>query len=216
MLKVVRNQLIFLSQFGRRYETTGSIIASSRFLAKAVTRYLAQRYEHPVCVLECGPGTGPFTDDIVRHLRRGDRFDLVELNEAFVDVLRGRFETEAPWQAVKDITQIHQCPLQEFRAEQSYDFIISGLPLLNFRADVVETIMQTYFRLLKPGGMLSYFEYMYMRPVRRSLPWGSGARRVREVNAVLQKHFRESRIGTDTVLLNVPPAWVQHFQSQLE
>ena len=80
MLTSLRNQLVFLKQFGQQFETTGSLIPSSRFLAKAITRFLANRTRHPVRVLECGPGTGAFTSQIVQHLQPGDVFDLVELN----------------------------------------------------------------------------------------------------------------------------------------
>ena len=213
MLKTIRSQLLFMSQFRSRFETTGSIIASSRFLAKAITRYLAERGDEPIRVLECGPGTGAFTDQIVRHLRPGDVFDLVELNESFVGVLEHRFVSEDLWNAVTDISNIHQLPIQEFQSQQPYDYVISGLPLMNFPPDMVDLIMQTYFRLLKPDGTLSYFEYAAIRPIRKALAFGAGGKRVRDVDAVLQKYLCTDRFATDTVLLNLPPAWAQHLRA---
>lgn len=212
MLRFLRNQLVFLRQFGGQFETTGSLLPSSRFLARAVTRYLAQRGDAPIRVLECGPGTGAFTDSIVRHLRPGDRFDLVELNEAFVDVLEKRFATEPHWQAVADQAKIHQLPLQEFGDETPYDFIISGLPHVNFPPPVVETITDSYFRLLKPGGTLSYFEYLYIRPLKKIVTVGATRQKIHAVDRILAGHLQKHRLRRDTVLMNVPPAWVQHLR----
>ena len=212
MLRFLRNQLVFLQQFGGQFETTGSLLPSSRFLAKAVTCYLAERGDAPIRVLECGPGTGAFTDQIVRHLRPGDQFDLVELNEAFVDVLNKRFASEPAWQAVADQVEIHQLPLQEFDRPEPYDFIISGLPHVNFPPAVVETITDSYFRLLRPGGTLSYFEYLYIRPLKKIVTTGAMRQKIHAVDRILAAHLQNHRLRRDTVLLNVPPAWVQHLR----
>lgn len=216
MLKSLRNQMVFLSQFGRQFETTGSIIASSSFLAKSITRFLAERSDQPVRVLECGPGTGAFTDQIVRNLRPGDTFDLVELNEQFVDVLNQRFSSEAAWKAVRELSTIHEIPLQDFETEGNYDFVISGLPLINFPPRLVAEIMEVYFRLLRPGGMLSYFEYMYIRPIRRTVTVGAGGRRVREINDIVESYIGRYRVARDSVFLNTPPAWAQHLQADVK
>ncbi len=214
MLNLIRNQLVFLRQFGAQFETTGSLVPSTRFLARRVTRYLARRDDTPIRVLECGPGTGAFTDQIVKHLRPGDRFDLVELNEAFVEVLKKRFDTEPVWQAVADLAEIHQLPLQDFDQGEPYDFIISGLPHVNFPPAVVETITDSYFRLLKPGGTLSYFEYLYIRPLKKVVTLGTTRQKIRAVDRILAEHLRRHRLRRDTVFLNVPPAWVQHLRVQ--
>jgi len=212
MFKSLRNQMVFLSQFGKQFETTGSLIASSRFLAKTITRFLADRPDRPIRVLECGPGTGAFTNRIVRHLRPGDMFDLVELNESFVDVLNHRFQSEASWNAVRDQSTIHEVPLQDFETEGNYDFVISGLPLNNFPPQLVAEIMEVYFRLLKPDGTLSYFEYMYIRPIRNSVAPGAGGKKIREIHQIVESYLTRHRVARDSVLLNTPPAWVQHLQ----
>lgn len=216
MLKSLRNQMVFLGQFGRQFETTGSLVASSRFLAKSITRFLADRPDQPIRVLECGPGTGAFTDQIVRNLRPGDTFDLVELNESFVDILNQRFKSEEPWRAVSELSTIHEIPLQDFETPGNYDYVISGLPLINFPPKLVAEIMEVYFRLLRPGGMLSYFEYMYIRPIRRTVTVGAGGRRVREINEIVESYLGRYRVARDSVFLNTPPAWAQHLQADLK
>lgn len=212
MLRFLREQLVFLRQFGGKFETTGSLLPSSRFLAQAITRYLAQRGDAPIRVLECGPGTGAFTDQIVRHLRPGDHFDLVELNEAFVTVLEKRFASEPAWQSVVELSKIHQLPLQELNDQAPYDFIISGLPHVNFPPAVVEAITDTYFKLLKPGGTLSYFEYACIRPIKKAITLGATRKKIHGVDRIMAGYLKKYRLRRDTVLLNVPPAWAQHLR----
>jgi phosphatidylethanolamine/phosphatidyl-N-methylethanolamine N-methyltransferase len=212
MLNTLKQQATFVKQFGTRFETTGSLMPSSRFVAKAITRFVQQRGKDSIRILECGPGTGPFSDRIVRLLQPGDAYHLVELNEIFVAVLRQRFAEEQHWMRVKEMTEIFALPLQDFNPDEKYDFIISGLPHINFPTQVVEEITASYFKLLKPGGMLSYFEYMYVRPIRKMVTLGNNRRRIREVNAIMEGHIGRHRVRRDSILINVPPVWVQHLR----
>lgn len=201
----------FLRQYRRRFDTTGAIAPSSRFLARALARPLAG-HPGPARVLEVGPGTGAVTRRIVELIKPGGRLDLVELNESFVDVLNRRFAAEPRFQNVADRAQVHQCPIQEFRSDKPYDFVICGLPFNNFPPTLVREIFDRMFQLLAPGGVLSYFEYMYMRPLRRLVSGADGRRRLSELEVVLQQHLGSRRFARDWVFLNLPPAWVQHLR----
>lgn len=211
MLSSLRDNLTFFRNFRKRFETTGSIVPSSQSLARSMTRFLAKRGDAPVRVLEIGPGTGPVTRRIVTHLREGDVFDLVELNEEFANVLQRKFETEPTWKAVAELSTIHQLPLQDFAPAEGYDFIISGLPMANFAAEMVEELSDKYFEVLKPEGVLSYFEYMYVRPIRKVVTAGSARTRITRIDDIMNGHIEQRRIARDNVFINVPPAWVQHL-----
>lgn len=208
----MRHHIEFFRQFRSRFETTGAIAPSSRFLANAMTRPLRDA-EKPVRVLEVGPGTGAVTSRIVELLGPNDHLDLVELNESFADILRQRFDSEKRYQAVADQAAIHVCALQEFHAEDEYDFIISGLPLNNFPTELVQEIFAAYFRHLKPGGVLSYFEYMYVRPIRTRVGKASERLRMQALTDVLAEYLSRHRFDTDWVFANLPPAWVQHLRN---
>ncbi len=210
----LENSALFFREFFSNFETTGSIIPSSRFVAKSITRHLAQRGTAPIRVLECGPGTGAFTNRIMQLLQPADTFDVVELNPAFVEVLRKRLATDRHWQRFADLTTIHQSSLQEFVPPAPYDFIISGLPHINFPEQIVTEILACYDRLLKPGGRLSYFEYMYIRPIRKAATLGLDRQRVRGVDSLMNGHLSKHAVCRDNVFLNVPPAWVQHLTVQ--
>ena len=209
----LQNYLTFFSQFRKRFETTGAIAPSSRFLAAAMTRFLAARPpQHPVHILEIGPGTGPVTNRILQLLHPDDQLHLVELNPDFVSLLHQRFLTETLWSKAQHQTTIHQLPLQQFQATTPFDFIISGLPLNNFPAPLVDELVTTYFQLLNPGGLLSYFEYMYVRPVRKRLTRGPEPQRITQIDQRLAQQCQATRIQRDNVWLNLPPAWVQHHR----
>lgn len=215
MPRLLSDHFAFFRQFRERFESTGAITPSSRFLARAMTGPLSRR-DRPSRVLEVGPGTGAVTQRIVRLLQPGDRFDLVELNPVFVNILRGKFDSDPAYRRVADQSAIHQCPLQEFAVDQPYDFIVSGLPLNNFPAGLVRDIFETFFRLLGPGGTLSYFEYMYVRPIRKAVGKRPDRERLRDLEAVIQPYLRQHRVRRSWVFANFPPAWVQHLQPRLQ
>lgn len=211
----LREYTTFFRQFRQRFETTGAIAPSSRFLARAMARPLRQREgDSPVRVLEIGPGTGAVTRTLVRHIREGDRFDLVELNESFVEMLNGRFENESHWNQAREQSQIHMVPVQEFQTDEPYDYVISGLPLNNFPTDLVEEIFQAYFRLLKPGGVLSYFEYQFVRSIRTRVGKQEERDRLAAIDATMKSYTDRLRFRRDWIFVNLPPAWVQHLRSE--
>ena len=203
----------FLRQFRERFETTGAVAPSSQFLAKAMTVPLKLR-AGPTRVLEVGPGTGAVTKRIVRLLKPDDVFDLVELNESFADMLRLRFEKDAKYRAVAERSTVHVCPIQEFKANKPYDIIISGLPLNNFPSDLVREIFQQFFRLLAPGGTLSYFEYMYVRPLRKFVAAPPEKKRLTELDCIANEYLVKHRFDRSWVFVNMPPAWVQHLRKE--
>jgi phosphatidylethanolamine/phosphatidyl-N-methylethanolamine N-methyltransferase len=212
MRRILGDHVEFLRQYRRRFETTGAIAPSSRFLARALARPL-ERHTGPARVLEVGPGTGAVTQRLVRLLKPDDRLDCVELNEKFVEVLRHKQTSDPDYRRVADRMAIHQCPIQEFQADAPYDFIVSGLPFNNFPPALVSEIFAVFFRLLAPRGVLSYFEYMYMRPLRRMVSNSAGKQRLDALEGVLQGYLRTHRIRRDWIFVNIPPAWVQHLQA---
>ncbi len=209
-----RDRLAFFRQVREHYHTTGAIAPSSRFLAAAQTRPLARlktRLDRPVRVLEVGPGTGAVTRRIVRLLEPDDTFDLVEINPAFAELLEHRFTDDPDFARLADSARVHAVPLQEFQSQAPYDVIISGLPMNNFAAELVDELFEAYFRLLSPDGTLSYFEYMYMRPLRKLVSGREDRVRVNRIAEIMSDHCRVRRASTSWVFMNLPPAWVQHL-----
>jgi phospholipid N-methyltransferase len=201
----------FYRQFREQYRTTGSILPSSRALARAMTRPM-RRAKPPRRILEVGPGTGAVTAEIVRQLRRGDQLDIVEINADFVAYLGQRFSEEPDFRKRRGQSRIMHCPLQEVPGEHGYDFMISGLPLNNFSLDLVENIYRSYERLLKPDGTLTCFEYVWIRVMKMPFVSVSERTRLLMLTQYLQAKIRRYQIGEEVVFLNVPPAVARHLR----
>lgn len=203
----------FYGQFRRQYFTTGSILPSSRGLARALVSEFRRR-PGPATILEVGPGTGAVTAGILRELRPGDRLDIVEINQHFVNVLQRRFAEEPLFHRRRDQVHLMHAPLQELPGAERYDYMISGLPLNNFPIALVRDIFRSYQRLLRKGGVLSYFEYLWIRSVKTLFVSRPERRRLHVLSRLLDRRIAAAQFREDWVLGNVPPAVARHLRFQ--
>ena len=201
----------FYRQFRTQYFTTGSILPSSRALGRALAANL--RKSGPARrVVEIGPGTGAVTAEIVRKLRPGDTLDLIEINPNFVRILEHRLANEPLFQQRRHQIRILNAPVQDVPGEHLYDFMISGLPLNNFPLALVRDIFRSYQRLLKPGGVLSYFEYIWIRNAKMLFVAKRQRQRLHVLGRFLDRRLRAYEIGSERVYFNVPPAVARHLR----
>jgi phospholipid N-methyltransferase len=186
-------------------------LPSSRFLARALVAEM--RKPRGSCrILEVGPGTGPVTREILRQLRPGDQFDIVEINERFVTLLRERFAQEPLFRSRQHQVSLIHSPLQELPGDAAYDFMVSGLPLNNFSVSLVREIFTAYRRLLKPGGILSYFEYALIRQLKMPFAKRKERKRLRCVGRLVDRNIQAHQFRADLVYFNVPPAVARHLR----
>jgi phospholipid N-methyltransferase len=201
----------FIGELRRSYRSIGAIAPSSRFLARAISSSLRGR-NGSLRVLEVGAGTGALTSEIVRYIRPGDQLDVVELNAQFIATLRRRFERERHFQRVADRTRLLHMPLQQLVADRPYDCIISGLPLNSFPTELLREVLESLRRLIAPAGVLSYFEYLFLRHVSRLFVSGRERRRLARISRVLEDFLEQHEFRRDTVWVNLPPAVVHHLR----
>ncbi|MGD9722068.1 MAG: class I SAM-dependent methyltransferase [Pirellulales bacterium] len=205
------DQRVFWRQFRDHIHTTGSVLPSSRFLARALARQVGESGA-PCRVLEVGPGTGAVTAQIVRSLGPHDQFDLVELNAEFVRRLRQRFENDAAFRSVAARSRVLHQPVEELAAGEPYDVIISGLPLNNFSVADVERILAALRGLARPGGTLSFFEYLAIRRARAIVSGAEERARLQGIGRALNELLEPHEFRCDWVWRNVPPACVHHVR----
>ncbi|MCM3879616.1 MAG: methyltransferase domain-containing protein [Vicinamibacterales bacterium] len=201
----------FLTQFLRNYETTGAVVPSGRALASALCRYVGTATS-PQRILEAGPGTGAVSRRIVERMRPVDQLWMVELNPAFAAHLRSAFRTDPGLSAAADRCHIVEGSVQALETDGRFDLVISGLPLNNFPAEDVTSILDAYSKLLKPQGVLSFFQYMFIRPAKMMVSTGSERNRLKGVGHAIEGVLGEHELAREWVWSNVPPAWVHHVR----
>lgn len=210
---------VFFREFRRNFYSTGAISPSSGFLARALARYVRQSLSdaHAASnggrrILEVGPGTGAVTRRILAAMQPDDTLDLVELNESFVALLKSRLAEDPNFRPYADRVRLLHQKVEDMPPDAQYDLVVSGLPLNNFPVPVVETILATLQRLLKPGGILSYFEYVGARRVKACVCRGAERERLQGVGRVTRDALRKYEIRRDCICFNIPPAWVHHLR----
>ncbi len=152
------------------------------------------------------------TREIVRRMQSGDRLDAVEINGRFVELLQRRVAQEKVFRPWRDQIEVIHAAVEDLVGDSVYDFIVSGLPLNNFPVALVREIFGTYNRLLKPGGMLSYYEYTLVRQLKTPFVDRRERRRLFRVGRVMRGYIRNFQVRRERIFINVPPATVRHLR----
>jgi phospholipid N-methyltransferase len=211
MRKALAERALFWREFRTNFHTTGAVLPSGRRLATELARYVAEG-NGPRRILEAGPGTGAVTAQLLHALHPSDRLDLVELNPQFVAALQYRFQHDPHFRQAADRVSVLQQAVEQLPEQHTYDVIVSGLPLNNFSVELVERILAAFTRQLKPGGILSFFEYIAVRRAKRLVVSRSERTRLHGIDTILSRTCRLHEFRRQAVLINVPPAWVHHLR----
>jgi phospholipid N-methyltransferase len=200
----------FFGEFRREFQTTGAILPSGPFLAFALTRPLRGR-RTPWRILEVGPGTGAVTQDIVRRMIPGDLLHAVEINPRFATLLAQRINREHVFAPHRDSIEIICAGVEDLPGESIYDLIVSGLPLNNFAPAQVRSIFATFTRLVRPGGLLSWFEYAIIRQLTAPFVNRQERRRLSRIGRLVGGFVHRHQVRSEPIFVNVPPAIVRQL-----
>jgi phospholipid N-methyltransferase len=206
-------RLHFLRSYLRDPLTVGAIGPSSRRLGEALIRPFARR-RRASRVLEIGAGTGAVTRRVIALLREGDHFDVCEIDERLADVIEAVVLSEPSLAPARTAGRVRllRCAAEQVDTPEGYDFVISGLPFTTFEPAVVDAVLASVRRNLRPGGVFSYFEYIGLRRLNQTLAIGRVRRRVHAVSTVLDGHIDRHQFNRETVLWNLPPAIARHWR----
>lgn len=181
----------FLAAFVRSPMRVGAIAPSSAILARAMVRGLDLRSGQ--CVLEFGPGTGPFTRALLDAMPDPALYLGIEREQRFVDLLRQRFPQ---FRFVCDSAE-NACDAHRQAGLAPVGAIISGLPFASLPPSVQDGIVQSVDRLARPGCEFRTFQYVHAY----ALP--AAARFRRKMAELFGPHQRST-----PVLRNLPPCYV--------
>jgi phospholipid N-methyltransferase len=137
---------------------------------------------------------------------------MVELNPTFAAHLRVVFDQRPSFRAVADRCHLIEGSVQALGQQAEFDIIVSGLPLNNFSSDGVRAILDAYSKLLKPHGILSFFQYILIRDAKTMVSFGPERARLKGVGAAIDGALGEHEFAREWVWPNVPPAWVHHLR----
>ena len=186
-LQDVKETELFFRQWLRSPKSMGSIIPSSKALARAVTS--AVSWKPGQTVVELGAGTGAISQGLLENGMPSEALMMIELDEQLYDYLRNRFP---------GVRVVHgdATKLADIVAEQEIgevNTVVSGLPMVNMPFDFQRAIVEESFKSLTPGGSLLQYSYSPISPIPAK-KLGGKAEVVR------------------FVLRNVPPATVWRFR----
>ena len=181
----------FLREFIATPGATGAIAPSSTFLAWTIVEGLG--LQSADAVLEYGPGTGAFTEFILRDLNPRAKFAAIELNPVFAEAFKTRYpRVRLVQDSVTNVRSI--CDREEI---DSVDSIVSGLPWATFPPSLQVNCLDEMMRVLKPGGNFVTFAYIH----------GLALPPARKFASLLPRYF--STVSKSSVVwLNLPPAFV--------
>jgi phosphatidylethanolamine/phosphatidyl-N-methylethanolamine N-methyltransferase len=161
----VHEKKLFIAEFWHNRRQVGSLTPSSKYLALSMTKNIKNSdRQTPLTILEVGAGTGIFTKYIIKRMPEGSDFDVVEIDPLFCDLLTKNMTKE-----FGQIPNVHFlcCDITTLVTGKQYDFIISGLPFHSFEPALVSQILEMYVSLIKPGGTVTFFEYLAIQTLRK-------------------------------------------------
>ncbi|MEW6766676.1 MAG: rRNA adenine N-6-methyltransferase family protein [Pseudomonadota bacterium] len=162
----------------------GAVMPSSKFLARAVARYVDIHSSAPV--IELGPGTGAITDAMIAHGVAEKRLVLVEFDPGFCALMRERYPQATVIQG--DAYNLDKT-LDDLTVPGSA--MVSGLPIVTKPMPIRVKLMRDAFSKLEPGAPFIQFTYSVAPPIPKSQP------------GVVTK-------ASERIWMNLPPArvWV--------
>lgn len=176
----------FLMEFLQHPCELGTFVPSSRFLESRIVRVGALHDD--AVVVELGPGLGGTTAAILRELPPTARLIAVELNADFIQPLKSLGD---PRLIVHEGSAAHLPEVLDEHGLETVDVVYSGIPFSTISVDVGESILQSIWSVLAPGGR--FIAYQLRSRVKRL---------ARDVMGEPDVEFE---------LLNVPPLWIYRW-----
>jgi len=168
----------------------------------------------PAKVLEVGAGTGAITRHLGTEMGPKDELTVCEMQPSLAKHLKRNVFALPQFRAPvsENRLRLFAYPVQQIEPTERFDYIIVGLPFTAFRPDDVAEILGVLRRMLRASGVLSYFEYVGLRTLRRIGSFGAASNRTARVSAILDEHIARYQTGRKTIIANIPPAYARYWQ----
>lgn len=201
------SKTLFLREFFQTFTTTGAILPSGKHLARGLISPIRE-IPGPRRILEAGPGTGAVTEVLLHELQAEDELILCEINPDFANHLTEWLRQDILWKEKQHQIQLVQKDVRDLFEESRFDFIVSGLPLNNFPSPLVLKIVNGFIESLSPRGCHTFFEYLWIREIRKYLGKRNERERMKQIDETMSQLLAGHTWSRSPVFINVPPAWV--------
>jgi phosphatidylethanolamine/phosphatidyl-N-methylethanolamine N-methyltransferase len=178
----------FLHAFLREPLKVGAVWPSSPQLSRAIAT--ACDFQPHETIVELGPGTGNFTELLLRKLSPPGRLVALELSATNVEILKQRFPRS---EIIFDSAE----HLAKYVPPQSIRCVVSGLAWGNMLPALQDRIMSAIVSSLAPGGQFIGFAYSHARLYPTTMRF----------RRLMQTQFARFET-TPIVWRNIPPAYV--------
>ena len=185
-LNLVKEGELFFRQWLRSPKSMGSVIPSSRYLARALAAEIA--WEPGQFIVELGGGTGAITQGLIERGIPRENLVVIELDSSLYAYLRDRLPGCLVIQG--DATRVDEILVRHGVSEVGT--VVSGLPMVGMPFAFQRAIIDKGFEIVRPGGFMLQYSYSPVAPVPA------------------KKLGVEAKIAR-FVLLNVPPAFVWKY-----
>lgn len=175
----------FLIEYIKSPRTIGAIAPSSEKLAREMVRDID--FNSAECIVEYGPGTGVFTEELVNRKNKDTKLILLEYNQQFCEQLVKKYSGYDNVIIVNDSAEKIHKHLEKYGIER-VDYIVSGLPFASLPKSISNNILNNTKKILKRDGIFITFQYTLLK------------------KEYIAGYFKSVSYGR--VLLNLPPAYV--------
>ncbi|MCT4606497.1 MAG: methyltransferase [Marinisporobacter sp.] len=175
----------FLRNYIRYPRMIGAICPSSRALAKKMMANID--FDNAKCIVEYGPGTGVFTEELIKRKRKDTVLFVMELNDDLYHLLKLKYGYIKNVHIIHDSAEKADKYISVFGFKE-VDYIVSGLPFAAFTEELSNEILTKTVELLKKDGKFITFQYTLLK---RNL---------------MKKFFKDIHITYE--VKNIPPAFV--------
>lgn len=185
------DSIAFLRNFIRQPGTIGAIAPSSNALAQMMVDSVD--WGATTAVIEYGPGTGVFTEQIAKAVKPGTKFFAIEQSPD----LAARTRSRVPGITVYEDSVANVVDICQRESIEQVDAVLCGLPWASFPESLQQECFDAMLKVLKPGGTFATFAYW------QGLLLPAGLR----FRSRLKRTFGEVK-HSPTVFMNLPPAFV--------
>lgn len=179
------NIIKFLVEYVRSPRTVGAVAPSSKRLAKKMIQDID--FINAKCIVEYGPGTGVFTDELIERKNKDTLLMLLEYNKDFCEKLKERYNEDDNIIVINDSAELVDMYLRKYDIE-NVDYIVSGLPFASLPKEMSNKILKKTKNILKKDGLFITFQYTLLK------------------KDFIAGYFK--KIDLERVLFNLPPAYV--------